>query len=438
MEDLKMKKLIGKRAVTAGLAAMMLLTGCAKNAPAPTQTKTLTNDPQVKAEINLDAVATQKFDEDKMNAGYGEYTFKMLAAVAANAKKANVMISPASIMMALDMCAAGAKDETLKELNDLFAKDSDPLEQQAFAAELMKRINNAQKVDFACANAIWCNENVLGDKVNATYVNYVKKTFEAEFRAEKFNADTHNGINKWVDEKTNHMIDKILDQPLNSRTAMVLVNAIRFEGKWKNTYDEDHILTKDFKGTNGTKKVKMLASTENVYFSSDKATGFIKFYEGDEYGFLAILPNDEKVSANDFVKNFSYEDYKKFIKNRQGVKVIAEMPEFKSDYFTELKPILQALGVKQAFDQDAANFKGIADNHPENIYITSVLHKTHIEVDRKGTKAAAVTAVRMEANAAMEPVEEPKRVICDRPYVYAIVERSTMNPIFIGTVNNAG
>lgn len=429
-----MNKLIGKRAVTAGLAAMMMLTGCAKNAP--DSTKTLKNDPQIKAEINLDAVATQKFDENKMNEGYGEYTFKMLAATAASAQKANIMISPASIMMALDMCAAGAKGETLKELNDLFAKDSDPLEQQAFAAELMKRINNAQKVDFACANAIWCNENVLGDRVNATYVNYVKNTFGAEFRSEKFNEGTHNGINKWVDEKTNHMINKIFDQPLNSRTAAVLVNAIRFEGKWKKTYDEDHILSKEFKGTDGTQQVKMLSSSENLYFSSDKATGFIKFYEGDEYGFLAILPNDEKVSANDFVKNFSYEDYKKFITNRQATEVIAQMPEFKSDYMTELKPILQGLGVKQAFDQDAANFKGIADNHPENIYISSVLHKTHIEVDRKGTKAAAVTAVRVEANAALETKEQPKYVICDRPFVYAIVDRSTMNPIFIGTVNN--
>ena len=429
-----MKKLIGKRAVTAGLAAMMMLTGCAKKAPA--ETKILKNDPQIKAEINLDAVATQKFDEDKMNAGYGEYTFKMLAATAANAKKSNVMISPASIMMALDMCAAGAKGETLKELNDLFAKDTDPLEQQAFAAELMRRINNAQKVDFACANAIWCNENVLGDRVNKTYVDYIKKTFEAEFRSEKFNANTHDGINKWVDEKTNHMISKIFDQPLNSRTAMVLVNAIRFEGKWKKAYDEDSVLTKEFNGTDGKQTVKMLASSENVYFSSDKATGFIKYYEGDEYAFMAILPNDEKVSANDFVKNFSYEDYKKFIKNRQAAEVIAQMPEFKSDFNIELKPLLQALGVKQAFDQDAADFKGIADNHPENIFISNVIHKTHIEVDRKGTKAAAVTAVRMEANAALEPKEEPKRVICDRPYVYAIVERSTMNPIFIGTVNN--
>ena len=247
-----MKKLIGKRAVVAGLAAAMLLTGCAKSNPAPSSAA-LKNDPQVKAEINLGAVENHKFDEEKMNDGYGEFSFKMLAMTAAQAQKSNIMISPASIMMALDMCAAGAKGETLKQINDLFAKNTDPLDQQAFAAELMKRINNAKKVDFACANAIWNNENVLGDKVNKTYIDYIKKTFEAEFRSGKFDGRTHEEINKWVDDKTHHMITGIFNEPLDPKTVMVLVNAIRFEGKWKISYSDEQVNKSDFKGTEGNK-----------------------------------------------------------------------------------------------------------------------------------------------------------------------------------------
>lgn len=429
-----MKKFIGKRAVVAGLTATMLLTGCAKTAPAPAE-KPLKNDPQVKAEINLEAVGNHKFDEEKLNDGYGEFTFKMLAMAAAKAQKANIMISPASIMMALDMCAAGAKGETLKQINDLFAKNTDPLDQQAFAAEMMKRINNAKKVDFACANAIWNNENMLGDKVNATYINYIKKTFEAEFHSGKFDGRTHEQINKWVDDKTHHMIPDIINEPLDPTTVMVLVNAIRFEGEWKKGYSDGDVSDQDFKGTNGTKKAKMLSGTEKGYFSTSKATGFIKYYEGDEYAFIAILPNDQKVSANDFLKDFSQGDYKEFIKSRKSVDVNTLMPEFKSDYMVKCNDLLKALGVKDAFDPDLANFKGIADTKPENIYISNVLHKTHIEVDRKGTKAAAVTAIQMEANCAM-PSDMPKSVICDRPYVYAIVDTLNMNPIFIGTVNN--
>ena len=427
-----MKKFIGKKAVVAALAAIMLLTGCAKSAPSE---KPLKNDPLVKTEIDLDKVATQKYDEDKMNDGYGEFTFKMLAMTAANAQKSNIMISPASLMMALDMCAAGAKEETLKQLNDLFAKDTDPLEQQAFAADLMKRINNAQKVDFACANAVWSNENVLGDRVNSSYIEYIKKTFDADFRSVKFDNNTHNVINKWVDEKTKHMIPTLFSNPFNQKTAMVLVNAIRFEAKWKNGYQDGQISKRDFNGTEGKKTVTMLSSTEYGYFSTMNATGFIKYYEGEDYAFVAILPNDRNISANDFLKEFTYEDYRKFIKSRKGEEVITLMPEFKSDFMMEPVEYLKALGAKDAFDQDRANFKGIAETHPENIYITKVIHKTHIEVDSKGTKAAAATGIAMEANAAM-PAQQPKEVICDRPYVYAIVDTLTMNPIFIGTVNN--
>ena len=427
-----MKKFIGKRAVVAALAAFMLLTGCSKSAPSE---KPLKNDPLVKTEIDLSKVSTQKYDETKMNDGYGEFTFKMLQMTAANAQKSNIMISPASLMMALDMCAAGAKEETLKQLNDLFAKDTDPLEQQAFASDLMKRINNARKVDFACANAVWNNENVLGDKVNSSYIEYIRKTFDADFRSVKFDNNTHNVINKWVDEKTKHMIPTLFSEPFNSKTAMVLVNAIRFEAQWKNGYQDGQISKRAFDGTEGKQTVTMLSSTENGYFSTVDATGFIKYYEGEEYAFVAILPNDRNISANDFLKKFTYDDYKKFIKSRTGEEVITMMPEFKSDFTMEPAEYLKALGAKDAFDPDHANFKGIAETHPKNIYISRVIHKTHIEVDSKGTKAAAATGITLEENAAM-PAEQPKEVICDRPYVYAIVDTLTMNPIFIGTVNN--
>ena len=427
-----MKKFIGKRAVVAALAAVMLLTGCAKSAPSE---KPLKNDPLVKTEIDLSKVAAQKYDEDKMNDGYGEFTFKMLAMTAANAQKSNIMISPASLMMALDMCAAGAKGETLKQLNDLFAKNTDPLEQQAFASDLMKRINNAKKVDFACANAVWSNNNVLGDKVNSSYIEYIRKTFDADFRSVSFDNNTHQMINKWVDEKTKHMIPTLFSNPFPPETAMVLVNAIRFEGQWKNGYQDGQVIKRDFNGTSGKQSATMLSSTEYGYFSTVNATGFIKYYEGEDYAFVAILPNDRNISANDFLKEFTYEEYKKFIKSRRGEEVITLMPEFKSDFKMEPIDYLKALGANDAFDLDLANFKGIAETHPNNLFISRVIHKTHIEVDRKGTKAAAATGIAIEADAAL-PAQQPKEVICDRPYVYAIVDTLTMNPIFIGTVNN--
>ena len=66
--------------------------------------------------------------------------------------------------------------------------------------------------------------------------------------------------------------------------------------------------------------------------------------------------------------------------------------------------------------------------------IDSVMHKTHIELDKNGTKAAAVTYLVKAGSAA--PTEPPKEVYLDRPFLYAIVEESTGLPIFMGVVNN--
>ena len=409
-----MKKSIEKRAMTAALAATLMFTGCANRAPV--NTEPLKNDPQLKTEIKLNDVANKKFDEEKLNADYGRYSFKMMAEIAANAEKnCNIMISPASIMMALDMVAAGAKGETLKQLNALFSSDADPLEQQALASEMMKRINASKKLKFVCANAIWSDSNRV-----------------------EFNSETHKMVNKWVDEKTNHMIPELFEQPFGENTVMVLVNAIRFEAQWAKGYEDGQIRKLKFKGTEGEKETSMLSSTEKGYFMSDKATGFIKYYQGEEYAFVAILPRDEKANANEFIKNFSYDDYRRFISSRTDCDVYTLMPEFKSDYGIKLNEILKKLGVTDAFSDSKADLTGIANPAGGKLFVSNVFHKTHIEVDRKGTKAAAATGITLDVKGAMPMEEDRKEVICDRPYVYAIVDASTMNPIFIGTVNNAG
>ena len=108
------------------------------------------------------------------------------------------------------------------------------------------------------------------------------------------------------------------------------------------------------------------------------------------------------------------------------------MPEFKSDFELTMNDTLKTLGAGDVFDENKADLSGIA-GEPGDLFVSKVIHKTHIEVDRNGTKAAAVSAVSVEVASAEPP--EFKTVNCDRPFVYAIVDVKTMTPIFIGTVN---
>ena len=419
------------RIITGVMAASLIFSGCSVNLK---KDKPLKENPNVKTEINLDKVAETQYDRNLMEKEYRRFSLDLLNQTIKDADgEGNVMVSPASVMMALDMVAAGAKGDTLKQLTDLFAKGQGPLDQQAFAAALMDKINGSKDVDFTCANAVWSNEKSLGDGINTRYVDYIKETFLAEYKAEAFGKDTADEINKWADEHTKHMINKIIND-LDPDAAMVLVNAVCFDGKWENEYEDYQVNTGKFTKADGsTQDVMFLSDETRDYFETDKATGFMKAYKGGEYAFLAILPKDGSISANAFAKDFTAEDYEKFIKSASTEwDVYSKMPEFKSDFELTMNDTLKTLGAGDVFDENKADLSGIA-GEPGDLFVSKVIHKTHIEVDRTGTKAAAVSAVSVEVASAEPP--EFKTVNCDRPFVYAIVDVKTMTPIFIGTVN---
>ena len=176
--------------------------------------------------------------------------------------------------------------------------------------------------------------------------------------------------------------------------------------------------------------------TIEIYYESDKATGFVKFYKGGDFAFLAILPTDETISANEFAKNFTAEDYEEFITSITfDYVVISKMPEFETDFNIEMNDTIEGLGADTVFDPDAADFSGIAGD-PGDLYISKIIHKTHIEIDRNGTRAAAATAGFLSGSGENQVIPEYRYVECDRPFVYAIVDVKTMAPVFIGTVNS--
>ena len=419
--------------LTGIMAASLLLGGCTGKRPS---SKPIKNDPSIKAAINFDEVKKTEYDKELMDAEYKRYCFDLLSQTIRDyGSDGNVMISPASIMMALDMVAAGAKEDSLRQLTDLFAVGQGPLSQQAYAASLMDKINNAKDVDFSCANAVWNNSLLLGDMVNTEYVDYIRETFLAEYTVTDFNNKTCDEINGWIYDHTDKKIKNMIED-LDRDTVMVLVNAITFDGKWEEPYEKDNVKDGDFTAANGkVQKATFLNDTSYIYFETDKATGFTKNYKGGEYAFLAILPKDASVSANEFAKSFTSKDYEDFISSRTTeYTVYSKMPEFKSDFKLLMNDTIKNLGAGDIFMPGTADFSGISGAKGD-IYVSMVLHQTHIEVDAQGTKASAATVVSMTKNAVEGDFSNDRYVICDRPYVYAIVDTKTMAPVFVGTVN---
>ena len=419
--------------IAGAMAALMFLGGCAGKTPSG---KPLHNDPAIKSGIDLNEVKNTGYDKEVMDEQYRRYCFELLSqTIKEYGTGGNVMISPASIMIALDMVAAGAKAGSLEQLTDLFAAGQGPLTQQAYAADLIDKINSAKRVKFSCANAVWNNGKILGDKVNMDYVDYIRETFLAEYTVTDFDSKTAGKINSWVDEHTDHMIKEVIDD-LDEGTVMVLVNAISFDAEWNEPYEKDDVREGEFKAEDGNiQQATFLNDTLSAYYETDKATGFIKEYKGGEFAFLAILPTDESISANEFAMNFSAEDYEKFINSvTYKYEVYSKMPEFESDFELLMNDTLKDLGASDIFDPSTADLSGIT-GMPGDIYVSKVIHKTHIELDAKGTRASAATVVTLEKGLSREDEKEYRVVNCNRPFVYAIVDTESMVPVFIGTVN---
>jgi serpin B len=106
------------------------------------------------------------------------------------------------------------------------------------------------------------------------------------------------------------------------------------------------------------------------------------------------------------------------------------MPKYKFSYEKYLNDQLQSMGMLDAFDPDLANLSGISD---ASIYVDFVKQNTFVEVDEKGTEAAAVTTIGIREVSFPAP---PLDFVIDKPFVFAIRERTTNALLFIGQVVN--
>ena len=418
------------------MASTLLLSGCQAVTEGYDDYR-LNPDVEFNTTINYDELEQCSYDESGFNDDYNDYSFRLMAQIMnSEDRDTNVMISPASIMFAMDLTAAGANGNTLTQITDLFSEGADPMEQQAFAASMMERINSSEDVDFNTANAIWTNQSLVSC-LNPEYQDYIGEYYDAEANLQPFNQETVNEINSWIEEHTNGMIDQVLDE-LEPETVAVLVNAITFEGFWSEAYEDSQVHPMIFTTADGDEiSVHMLCDRSDYcnYYETDKAIGFMRYYGGGQYAFLVMLPTDDSISANEFLSEFTAEDYSAFIDSRTDQYVVlTRMPEFESEYEIDLNSILQDLGAVDAFNENRADFTGLAAVNNGNIYIESVIHKTRIELDRNGTRASGATVPLCEVRSAIT-YGETREVYCDRPFAYAIVDTETMNPIFFGTFN---
>ena len=355
-----------------------------------------------------------------------DYNIDIIKLFNISAGKNNYLLSPYNIEIALNMLRDGADGNTKKELDKVLGN---------------RVINNVSVKDkIGIANGVFI-KNMYKNDVLEEYYNILKTKYNSELIYDDFY--TPDKINNWVKEKTNDMIPKILDN-MNPNFVMGLASALAIDVKWLSGFDCSITNSQEFTKINGEKvSVEMMHDSYKYgsykYLKNDDAIGIILPYQKEENSnveleFVGILPNKD---IDTYINELTNDKLNNLLNSAKTASndfhVNLSLPRFKYDYNEgNFKEILKYLGIRDAFDTIKANFKKMVK---VDVYVGEAIHKTHIELNEIGTKAAAITYFGLDLKAALEePKYEEVSVVFNKPFMYMIREKNTKEILFFGTV----
>lgn len=350
----------------------------------------------------------------------------------------NYMFSPLSVRMALALAANGADGETKKEILNALGSGLHGLDDlNAFYKELIAKYSQSEQLTLRLANSVWLN----ADKTTQQFSEEFKTAAAEYYAADANTVNSQNAvseINAWVSSKTNQKITQIVK---DSDFWAMLVNAVYFKGAWENEFGANATEPDEFTSADGkTSQIDFMHQTDWFRYADRQSVKILelpyknRFDKVSESGLYLGSDSLDGVDVSMYLlmsdKNF---DPEKELNEAlaasalQRTYVRLSMPKFKIEYETNLSDMLESVGVRKAFDEDEAEFHKMFDSG--TMSFTNVLHKTYINVDEKGTEAAAVTAIAM-AGSSMPP--EPTELTFNKPFYFIIRDNIAGETLFMG------
>ena len=385
-------------------------------------------------------IAATGADAADASAAINAFSADLFARLVAADPAANLVFSPASIALALAMTSAGAKGQTLTEM-DAVLHITDPATihrsmngLSAGLAGLDKEKDNTtdggtgtSQVQLSIANSLW---GQAGYSFEQAFLDLLSSEYGAGMELVDYAADPEAArvaINAWVDEQTEQRIPELLAKgSITNDARLTLVNAIYLKANWASRFNEALTTDEPFAAPGGEVTAPMMHTTAELAYGEGEGWQAAEIpYVFDDLSFLVAMGE----TADTLMPTAD---------EAAGV-VIARLvelglPKFDIETATSLKEVLGSMGMAGAFT-DGADFTGISTEKP-GLTIGAVIHQANITVDEEGTEAAAATAVIMVATAA--PTDPPVPVVftVDRPFTFWLRDRATGTIIFAGRIND--
>ena len=361
------------------------------------------------------------------------FSFDLFQTLRAEEPGENLFISPASVSLALSLTYGGARGETAEQMAQALSVSGLTRDELNRENEALQSIlaNPDGKVQLSIANSLWY---MKGHKVHPDFLTLAKQHYRAEVEAVQFgHPDAAQQINQWVSRATREKIPTIIDET-DALDRIYLINAIYFNGLWQRPFDPALTRPLPFHLANGTVK-DLPMMTQSGFFRHLKGENFqavaLPYGEGRVSMYL-FLP-DKGVGSETFFRSIGAERWDEWLGQFTEREGSVTLPTVKLEYEAELSRTMKALGMKTAFVPGRADFGGLFEANQEDLYIAAIIHKTYLDMNEKGTEAAAVTGVVVRATSAPAPGTTFQMVV-DRPYLIAIRDDQTGAILFLGAI----
>ena len=339
----------------------------------------------------------------------------------------NLMLSPLSASVALTMLLNGSDGATYDQIHAMlgYAPGQDLPAINASYQSLRRQLLEADpQVELALANAVFYRDD-FGPQIQAPFLDAMRTAFDARVDGLDFaSPGALETVNGWASDHTNGTVPKVLDR-LDPSLVMLLMNALYFKGIWTTEFDEAATAPAAFTRADGS-AVQVPTMRGEIHARTARGEGYRAVelpYGRRNFSLVVLVPDAPLAEAADQLATLWADAARQLGDADTWAPVPVQMPRFSFDTDEELNEPLQALGMVDAFD-GRADLSRIAPG----LLVDFVKQTTFIDVNEEGTEAAAVTTVAIIERSAPAPF------VVDRPFVFAIRERTTDTLLFIGQV----
>jgi serpin B len=347
----------------------------------------------------------------------------------------DTVFSPVSVATALQMALCGARGRTATELARALHGSPDS------AADGLRAVSAAVQdvaadgsVTFRAPSTVWVQSGLplLPGFTAALREAAAAAPVEADFAGAPEAARAE--INRVIAEQTAGKISGLLPpDAVTALTRLVLTSAMYLKAAWAEPFPENATRDAPFY-PDGTDRaaldVPMMRGTAaRAYRSGDGYQAVMLPYRGGGLAMAVVLPDGPLAALRPAIAAGGLRGLLDGISRHQ---VTLSLPRFRLEAAFDLVPVLRRLGVVEAFTGQA-DFSGITE--AQRLLIGAVAHKAYVDVDEKGTEAAAATAVVFMASALVR-TPPPVAMVVDRPFLFAVVHTPTGLPLFLGQVSH--